>query len=66
MPDTALPPTLSNSERTRVADLLWQCITNVRSGATHYWIEQQLLHIAREVEPPAYLKNKPINAEVSP
>lgn len=53
MPD--LPETLTNSERKRVADLLWQTIANVEKGnQTNYWTGQQLRQIARIVEPPEH------------
>lgn len=54
--DGTMSPALTNSERKRVADLLWQTITNVEKGQTAYWTIEQLKHIAREVEPPEYIK----------
>jgi hypothetical protein len=54
MPD--LSPTLTNSERKRVADQIWRVIANVEKQ-TPYWTAEQLKHIAREVEPPEYQRS---------
>ncbi len=61
MPD--LSPTLTNSERRRVAELLWKAIANVEKGATPYWTGQQLRLIAEIVEPHYWPKDRPTNAE---
>ena len=57
--------TLTNSERKRVADLLWQTIANVERGQTAYWTGQQLRSIAELVEPHYWPKDRPMNAEAA-
>ena len=57
--------TLTNSERKRVADLLWQTIANVEKGQTPYWTSEQLKFIAQVVEPAYWPKDRPLNAEAA-
>ncbi len=57
-----IPETLTNSERRRVADLLWQTIALVEKQ-TPYWTGQQLRAIAEIVEPHYWPKDRPTNAE---
>jgi len=54
---------MTDADRTRWANLLWQTIALVDKGQTNYWTGEQLRHIAREIEPPEWTKDRPINLE---
>lgn len=54
MPDSLISPLppATNDQRRRWADLLYQTVTRVKRGQSVDWTEAQLVHIAKEIEPP--------------
>lgn len=54
---------MTDKERAHWADLLWDVIGKVDRGQTNYWTAEQLRHIARKIEPPAWTKDRPVNLE---
>ena len=61
MPDTLLSPLTpaTNDQRRRWADLLYRTVSLVKRGQSVDWTEAQLVHIAKEIEPPLAPNGEP-------